>query len=229
MAREKFELVAGHIIIEQDRKRFLLDTGSPISFGSVGMVRLFGNTVALMPNAPPLDAAAIGRQVGDLAEPPVDLELGALLGTNLLRGLAMTIDWRARTITTRSARAEIVGWRGDGIGGLPLVQVSINGRTVTGVPDTGARSCFAVPRLLAGAPVVGTSRDFYPGLGSFEATVHSVQVQLDGVTETIGVAAAPPLVEQAMGLAGADALIGTDLMVRRGSTTFVFAQPARTR
>lgn len=229
MAREAFELVAGHIVIVKDRKRFLLDTGSPASFGSVGSVRLFGNTVALMPDAPPFDAAAIGRQVGNLAEPPVDLKLDALLGTNLLRGLAMTIDWNARTMTTRSARAETVGWRGDGIGGLPSVQVSINGQTVTAVADTGARSCCAVPRLLAGAPVVGAVRDFYPGLGSFETTGHSVQVQLDGLTETIAVAAAPPIVIQAMDAAGASALVGTDLMARRGLTRFVFPQPARTR
>ena len=36
MAREAFELVAGHIIIEHARRRFLLDTGSPISFSPDG-------------------------------------------------------------------------------------------------------------------------------------------------------------------------------------------------
>jgi hypothetical protein len=224
MAKESFELVAGHIIIVKDGKRFLLDTGSPLSFGSAGTVRLFGNSVALVPNAPPLDAVAIGRQVGNLASPRIDLALDGLIGTPLFRGLALTIDWEARTITTRSARTETRGWRGDQVGGLPSARLAINGRAVTAVPDTGARSCFAEPRLLAGAPVVGKMRDFFPGHGSFETTVHSVQVELGGVTETFRVAEAPPIVVAAMNAAGAEALVGTDLMMSRGPSRFVFPQ-----
>jgi len=227
MAKETFELVAGHIIIKKEGKRFLLDTGSPISFGSAGRVRLFGNSVTLVPNAPPLDAVAIGKQVGGLAEPAVDMELDGLVGTHLFRGLALTIDWEARTVTTRSARTEATGWRGDQIGGLPSARISINGREVTAVTDTGARSCFADPRLLAGSPVVGKTRDFFPGHGSFETTVHSVQAQLDGMTETIRIAEAPPIIVRAMNAAGADALIGTDLMMRRGLTRFVFPQQGK--
>jgi hypothetical protein len=227
MATETFDLVAGHVIIKKEAKRFLLDTGSPISFGSAGSVRLFGNSVTLVPNAPPLDAAAIGKQVGNLAEPAVDLALDGLLGTHLFRGLALTIDWDARTITTRSARTETRGWRGDQVGGLPSAQLTINGRTVTAVPDTGARSCFAEPSLLANAPVVGKTRDFFPGHGSFETTVHSVQAQLDGVTTTLQIAEAPQIIVMAMQAAGAEALIGTDLMMRRGPTRFVFPSQGR--
>ena len=227
MAKETFELVAGHIFIEKEGKRFLLDTGSPISFGSAGSVRLFGNSVSLVANAPPLDAIAIGKQVGNLATPPLDLVLDGLLGTPLFRGLALTVDWEARTVTTRSAGTETRGWRGDQIGGLPSALLFINGRQITAVPDTGARSCFADPRLLAGSPVVGKTRDFFPGHGSFETTVHSVQLGLDGETETFRVAGAPPVIVKAMRAAGADALIGTDLMMRRGPTRFVFPQQGR--
>jgi hypothetical protein len=106
MAKETFELVAGHVIIVKEGKRFLLDTGSPLSFGSGGTVRLFGNSLALVPNAPPLDAAAIGRQVGSLASPRRELALDGIIGTPLFRGLALTIDWEARTVTTCSARTE---------------------------------------------------------------------------------------------------------------------------
>jgi hypothetical protein len=224
MAKESFELVAGHIIIVKAGKRFLLDTGSPLSFGSAGTVRLFGNTVTLVPNAPPLDAVAIGKQVGNLASPRIDLALDGLIGTPLFRGLALTIDWEARTITTRSGRTETRGWRGDQLGGLPSARLGINGRAVTAVPDTGARSCFAEPRLLAGAPVVGKTRDFFPGHGSFETTVHSVQVELGGVTETFRIAEAPPIIVAAMNAAGAEALVGTDLMMSRGPSRFVFPQ-----
>ena len=75
-------------------------------------MRLFGNSITLVPNAPPLDAVAIGKQVGSLAEPAVDLELDGLVGTHLFRGLALTVDWIARTATTRldqPAAAELVG------------------------------------------------------------------------------------------------------------------------
>jgi hypothetical protein len=224
MAKESFELVAGHVIIEKEGRRFLLDTGSPLSFGSAGTVRLFGNTLALRPNAPPLDAMAIGRQVGNLATPRRELALDGLIGTPLFRGLALTIDWKARTVTTRSALTETRGWRGDQLGGLPSARLAINGRAVTAVPDTGARSCFADPKLLAGAPVVARTRDFYPGHGSFETTVHSVQLELGGVTKTFQVAEAPPIIVAAMNAAGAEALVGTDLMMSRGPARFVFPQ-----
>jgi hypothetical protein len=224
MAKETFELVAGHIIIVKEGKRFLLDTGSPLSFGSAGTVRLFGNSVTLVPNASPLDAAAIGMQVGNLATPRRELKLDGLLGTPLFRGLALTIDWEEQTVTTRSGRTETRGWRGDQRGGLPSARLAINGRAVTAVPDTGARSCFADPKLLAGAPVVGKTRDFYPGHGSFATTVRSVQLELGGTTETFQIAEAPPIIVAAMNAAGAEALIGTDLMMSRGPSRFVFPQ-----
>jgi hypothetical protein len=226
MSQETFELVAGHVIIRKDGQRFLLDTGSPTSFGSPGSLRLFGNTVTLAPNAAPFDAAAIGREVGLLAAPPIDLPLDGLIGTNLFRGLALTIDWGARTITTRSARSEPTGWKGDLAGGLPSAQLSVAGQTVTAIADTGARICFADPRLLEGTPVAGRTRDFFLGLGGFETTLRTVEVQLDGRTETIPFAEAPPMVVAAMTLAGARAIIGTDLMMRCGPTRFVFPERA---
>ena len=64
-------------------------------------MRLFGNSVTLVPNAPPLDAVAIGKQIGSLAEPAVDMDLDGLVGTHLFRGLALTIDWKARSFTRR--------------------------------------------------------------------------------------------------------------------------------
>jgi hypothetical protein len=227
MAREKFELLLGHVIIEKSGHRLLVDTGSPISFGTAGNVRVFNRTVHLAPIAGPLDVGEIGRHIGALAEPPVELRLGGLLGTDFFRGLAVEIDWEARTVTTSAAGPGSQGFRGDLIGNLPSARISLGGRTVTAVVDTGARTCFAAPALLNGSPVVGRTRDFYPTFGSFETAVRQVQVGIEGRTETTPVAEANQIIVQAIGAAEAEALVGTDLLQRLGPARFVFPRERR--
>lgn len=221
MARERFELIAGHLILEKGGHQLLLDTGSPISFGTCGDVRVFNRRIHLSPS-PVLDARDIGRHIGALLDPPATLDLDGLLGTDLLRGLEVVIDWEGRTITTSAVRPELAGWRGDLIGGLPSTRVRINGHDVLAVTDTGARSCFAVPRVLNGAAATGVTRDFYPTLGAFETSLHLTEVGLDGRRERVAVARANEVITLAMATAGAEALVGTDLMQRLGPTRFQF-------
>ncbi len=221
MARERFDLIAGHLILEKGGHRLLLDTGSPNSFGTCGEVRVFNRRIHLAPS-PALDVREIGRHIGALLDSPSPLDLDGLLGTDLLRGLEVVIDWEARTITTSAVRPEPAGWRGDLVGGLPSARVRINGHDLLAVTDTGARSCFAVPRVLAGVAAAGSTRDFYPTFGAFEASLHPTEVALDGRRERVAVARANEVITLAMAAAGAEALVGTDLMQRLGPTRFQF-------
>lgn len=222
MAKEHFELVAGHIIIDKGGKKLLVDTGSPVSFGKAGALRIFNRRIFLGPVAPPLDAAEIGAHIGALLDPPSPLHLDGLLGTDLFRGLEVIIDWAACTITTRAARSGAEGWRGDLIGGLPSARIRINGHEVLAVTDTGARTCFAVPRVLAGVISVGSTSDFFPTYGAFRTTLHSTSVEIDGRREQVEVAKANEIIVLAMAAARAEALVGTDLMRRLGPTRFIF-------
>lgn len=226
MAKERFTLLLGHVILEKGGHKLLVDTGSPVSFGTAGNVRLFNRTVFLAP-IPVLDAAAIGRQIGELADPPHDLMLDGLIGTDFFRGLTMQIDWEERTITTHAVEREDRGYRGVLIGGLPSAEVKLGTRAVTAVVDTGARTCFAAPALLDGSPTVGRTRDFYPTFGHFEADVREARIEVDGRAATTRVAEANPVIVQAMAAAGAEVLVGTDLMQRLGPTKFVFPKERR--
>jgi hypothetical protein len=129
----------------------------------------------------------------------------------------------ARVLQTLPSPAS---WRSELTGGLPSVRIRIDGRPVTAVADTGARSCFAAPDLLDGAPATGRTRDFFPTFGAFETDLRQVEIGIDGRLETVQVAQANDVIVAAMAAAGARAIVGTDLMQRLGPTRLSFA-PSR--
>ena len=63
--------------------------------------------------------------------------------------------------------------------GVPRLGISIEGRTVRAVLDSGAQLSYADPEMATRHSPVGVVQDFYPGLGRFETRVYRFAVTVE--------------------------------------------------
>jgi hypothetical protein len=118
---------------------------------------------------------------------------------------------------------------------VPTADVAFDGRAGRAVLDTGARISYAdaaflglgqTPALGQTPPVgqtptlgqthgrqpVGRLRDFHPLLGAFETDVFELPVEIAGQRVTARVGVLPPVLQQALALAGAHWIVGMDVL-----------------
>ena len=217
-----FHRDAGHVLLDLGGVTTLLDTGSPLSFGDVPEVALLGKRYSLRPELP--GGITVRPTVEGLRrDTPVSASFTfqALLGLDILAGLTLELDWEAGQLTVTRAH--------DGAASrgrvLSLADVEVEGRRLAGFVDTGAWRTYLVPEAAAGLPRTGSFRDYNPILGVI--TPHLVKARLgyEGHERVLEVGEAPPTLATMIRSAGADVLVGTDVLVPMGRTVLVMPSP----
>jgi hypothetical protein len=215
---EKFDVSREHgiPIAAMAGDRLILDTGSPTSFARNGSIILGG-----CGHSVPIDCwAGSPDSLSELLGEAVD----GLLGCDLLAGRILDLDCpagRAHVISGDTSPATPC-WLANAIPlsfsttmGVPVAQLSVNGRQALAAVDTGAAICFAVPSLLTDTPVIGRHHEFHPAIGRFETDVHLASVGLGGGTSPVDVpaAAAPPALAPLLAGLELQAILGGDLLM----------------
>ena len=219
---EKFDVSREHgiPIVAMAGARLILDTGSPVSFARNGSITLGGSEHQV-----PVDCwAGSPDSLSELLGAPVD----GLLGCDLLAGRILDLDCpagRAHVISGDTSPATPC-WLANAIAlsfsttkGVPVAQLSVNGRQTSAAVDTGAAVCFVAPSLIGDAAAIGRHRDFHPAIGPFETDLHLVSIDLGGGASPVDVAAAaaPPALAPLLAGLGLQAILGGDLLM--GSET----------
>jgi hypothetical protein len=214
----RFELVNGHVIVECDGRRVLVDTGSPASLGPTGTWQFCGVPVTLADGMLDVTPARIGEWVGTRVD--------VLLGADVLARLRFTIDLdddgeggeiRFERPAQGGAAIDLTAFMG-----IPIATVTVAGQPVRAFVDTGAKLSYLDTGLAAAFPVIGSETDFHPGIGEFETDVRRVPLEIAGHTVALRCGVLPGILRATLSLADAQAIIGTDLL-RHGTVTF--AQP----
>jgi hypothetical protein len=96
--------------------------------------------------------------------------------------MPFTIDFSGNTLRfhDRPVRFRGKDLKTELIAGVPLVEVSIAGRPVSLVLDTGAKITYLGPSIIREYPQVGRISDFYPFSGPFQTTRHEVPISVAG-------------------------------------------------
>lgn len=199
-------LLGGHLILRHDAQVLLLDTGSPVSVGLGSSYRFLGRDF-------PVQSIYNGMTTEELSE-MLGAHIDVLLGADVLGQFRVTID----TETSRVAFGDdqwLAGARVlplHTIGGLPVVDVTLAGRTRRLLLHTGATvSCLASADT-GSYPCVGTARDFYPGLGEFATELRVVAITFGSHTDELECGSTPPVLERALYMVGVHGLLGTNLL-----------------
>jgi hypothetical protein len=199
----------GHLFLQLDGALWLLDTGSPSSFGTQPGPSIAGRQFDISPEFHGLDVASLGKFVG--------VNAAGLLGADVLNEFNWLFDVRASVATIGPDRATLLGTEVpfESRMGLPVLNVSITDREHRMIFDTGAQLSYLHTDGLAQFPGVGRMEDFYPGFGTFETETHDVPMRLGGIPFTVRCGALPALLQTTLSLFGTEGIIGNQMLGSR--------------
>jgi len=195
----------GHLLIEVEGSRYLVDTGSPSSIGRAP-VRLAGREFALQA------ADVMGHTCESLVE-MVGTPFDGLIGTDILGPLDLEISLRDGVLRLCARLLEIEdGPVVESVQGVPLVTVEIAGAPVRMFFDTGAPLSYLSEDCVQECTALGEVEDFHPLLGRFRVPTFSVPVKAWGRSMTIRAGQMPTMLEMALALGGAEGILGTAVL-----------------
>lgn len=195
----------GHLLINVDGRRYLVDTGSPWSIGHAP-VRLAGREFAMQ----------TGDLMGNTCESLVEMvgtPFDGLIGTDILGQLDLEISLRDGVLRLSDSLLEMPGELPvESLQGVPIVECELNGQSVRMFFDTGAPLSYLSEACVQGCTALGEVEDFHPLLGRFRVPTFAVPVQAWGQLMNVRAGQMPTLLEMALGLGGVDGILGTEVL-----------------
>lgn len=202
----------GHLFAEIEGKKFVLDTGSPMSMASSPALAFRGRDLRLPGNLMGLTAGQLSGFIG--------MEVHGLLGTDVLNEGDLLFDFERCKLAAFDAplpvEGEVVPFRP--VMGVPLVEVTVGGQAYGFFFDTGARICyFQEEEVLAGFPRIGTDEDFYPGFGRFSTDTYRLEARLGARSFSLVTGTLPAILGLSLSMANAEGILGNEVLqgVRR--------------
>ena len=195
----------GHLLVEVEGRRYLVDTGSPWSIGDQP-VRLAGREFAMQSND------LMGNTCESLAA-MVGTPFDGLLGTDVLAEFDLEISLRDGTLGFSGAQLDMAGGTPlESVTGVPLLECEVGGQPVKMFFDTGAPLSYLSEECVQGCTAMGQQEDFHPLFGRFEVSTYAVLLSAWGQEMTIRAGRMPPIMEAALGFGGADGILGTEVL-----------------
>lgn len=203
----------GHIIMTVAGDDWLIDTGSPLSFGEMELV-LDDGARQLPTGFMGIGAEFLGENIG--------LPLSGLVGTDILNGYEVIFDL-PRGVIRLNTKIEALAGSEIPIElclGVPVCGLRINGSDMKGFFDTGAQVSYAPAGILRAEDRIGTFQDFYPTQGAFEANLHWMELMLGENIFRIRCGTLPGFLAGMMNMAGAKCIIGNEILLEHQTGYF---------
>lgn len=207
-----FDFVAGHVVATIDGRRVLVDTGSPVTFGRGERLHMGGGSHPIATGVLGFTVESAAEHIRKLPGVAPDFDVDVLLGTDLLWGHELLLDFHGRTLCISP-----VAPRG-GIDGCStrtrflIEDLVVGGQGVLALVDTGAPVSYISTRHTEGLPVAGWAHDFFHGGGDFQVPLRLVHHAFRGRKAESPFAEPPVSVWMSMRLLGVQAIVGTDLL-----------------
>lgn len=196
MSKHAMEVNNGHIVLVEQDKRFIIDTGSPISYSreeqtlSVGGEEFKLGPQTDIPLLSSLKNNALSQLAGSFITSSlkkfdfsklVDGQIDGLLGLDILKDKSWEFVFASNRILVNEESDREYDNALALKNSLALVfKVKVNGNDCQGLLDTGAFVSYASAKLVEGIPSCGTLNDYNPQLGKINTTKHKVNIQLCG-------------------------------------------------
>jgi len=168
----------GHLFAEIDGELWLIDTGSPTSFGA-GRCLTIGNE-RFCP------VANLGELTAETLSQFVSVPCVGLLGMDILSQYDLIFDVADGKLTVSTAELKtnslIETIHLDEFMGIPIITVKIRGSDYRMFFDTGAQISYFQADLLTEFAPAGSVEDFYPGVGLFQTESYDVPMTFEQST-----------------------------------------------
>jgi hypothetical protein len=208
-----------HLLIELPNGPWLVDTGSPFTFGEftdevkaafVAMTGGAWSPTKAVKSVANLDAAAVSGFI--------DYKVQGLIGSDILNLIDVRIDITNGVFESSSEKMSLPG---SGIDmkqahGLPVLDVVLSdGRTCPMIFDTGAQISYLETELPKGAVAKGNFDDFSPFVGKFSTHTHELDVKLGNLPLSLRFGRLPRNLAAQLPLTGCNGIIGSDILIDR--------------
>ena len=211
--------IEGLIYIELDEALWILDTGSPGSFGSKSSASICGQTFKIPSSYMGISISTIGKHAAPRCV--------GLLGMDILGQFDSNIDLSSESIEISTEKlicdgiaiqletASIEGLEELTSSGVPVIDAHINGRSFRVVFDTGAEISYLQDDVINSFPEAGRFKDFYPGFGDFDADTYRIGLTLESEKFFVRCGKLPPLLGIPLTTLGVQGIVGNEILKNR--------------
>lgn len=212
----------GHLFLKVDDALFLIDTGAPSSFGNDRIFNLGDSQFILDDSYLGLDTDVLSQNVGT--------DCAGLIGVNILNCFDTLFDHPNGQIlfSEPKMRDSTEGIPLSFCMGIPKLEVTVNDTVLPMFLDTGAQVSYLKKEFLNSSPSLGQVEDFYPGLGTFQTSLHKVDIELNNRSISVRTGSLPTLLHSLLAMGGASGILGNEVFLKKrvgyfpGSQRLVF-------
>ncbi|CAF1182563.1 unnamed protein product [Adineta ricciae] len=201
------QFLEGHIIAKINKFKYIIDTGSPMSFG-------YGTTITIDQKQFPISRTGMGGTTIEALSSLSGLEFDGLIGMDILKNFDIRFTQNeivfSDTLTFRTNSAiklPII----DTVMDIPIINLTIGQKDRRIVFDTGAKLSYLSDELLTGTSV-GDAEDFYPSIGRYKTKVYEVDVMINEKVETLTFGSLPAPLRMLLTMTGTKGIVGSELL-----------------
>jgi len=209
LQRLSLDFVSGHLFVTIEGERWLVDTGSPNSFGRETTLGLDDQSFRVAGSDFGLDSAALSSLVGE--------PLAGLIGGDILGKLDIELDVSGGNLTASLHPLALVGTQIalEDFMGVPLLHAESEEGAHLMLFDTGAPISYFQHDSLERYEAAGELRDFFPGVGEFTTSTHKVPFTVGQLPFKFRCGRLPELLGLTLAMAGAEGIVGNELCLGR--------------
>ena len=202
------DIFDNHVILIYKDKRYLIDTGAPISISSENSIEIFNTNHST-------DSTYHGANIGEISN-YVGCSLDALIGNNILKNYTFRIDFENRLFSVWNSTPEEILNGENSISadfhGIPTIEFLIkDGSTITSWLDTGAKISYINKDFVQHLSPSGNQHDFFPSYGEFKVPIYDIPIIFNGVKIPFKFGVLPSPLELGMLSGKTSAIIGADI------------------
>jgi len=195
-----------HLFLILNDQRWLIDTGSPASFGISETLNISNQTFNLANSYGTLNAQELSSHI--------DLDIVGLIGVDVLNEFDILFDMKKYEISFSEAELSLDGEHIpiDSFMGIPIILTSINRVDRRMYFDTGAQISYCQDESLKDFPSNASVTDFYPGVGEFETETYLLDMRIGTKDHTIVCGSLPTQLNETLMMASVDGIISNEIM-----------------
>jgi hypothetical protein len=196
-----------HLFIMIHGNKWLIDTGSPVSFGEEDSLSICNEVFKIENTYGALNAEEISSHIG--------LIVRGLIGVDILNRFDTLFSINKYEVAFSKDRINLEGdiLPIDSFMGIPTIKVNILDTEYTMFFDTGAQISYFQSPLLKDFPSNGTIKDFYPGIGEFETEIYLLDIDIGLSKYKLVCGSLPTLLSETLMMASVQGIVSNEPML----------------
>ena len=200
------EIIDGHIIVQINNLKYLIDTGSPVSFGNGGPISINGSKFEIPCTFFGLTIEKINQLSG--------LSVHGLIGMSILKQFDLYFTNTETMFTSLSSmsysKEALIFPIIETIANTPAIYMKIGDENHLMYFDTGAKLSYLHEALLQRHISFGEVNDFHPSIGNYTVPVYKVRVNIGEKQEDLVFGRLPSSLSYCLDIPKVKGILGTE-------------------